>query len=213
MSTIWRNRTLALGGLLQAIHSVQEIARHGNAPTEAIATSLASIFKTDPKGVEDIYGSVEGVSLGLQTLTQQLDRKRHRPNPDLLRYLINIMYLEQRLKSRPQILTQIGEQIREIAHQQENFSPTHPQVISRLADVYLNTISTLTPRIQIRGEETHLRQPENIERIRALLLAAIRSAVLWRQVGGNRFHLLFRSRQLLQEARTLLQEPPKAGAA
>lgn len=213
MSNVWHNRTIALAGMLQALHSVQQIARHGNTPADAIATSLASLFKMNPKTAEDVYGNIEGLSVGLRLLSQQLDRKRHRTDPELLRYLINIMYMEQRLKKRPQILAQIADQIKHIEKHIEDFSPTHPEVIARLSETYVNTISTITPRIQIRGEETHLRQPENIERVRALLLAGIRSAVLWRQMGGNRLHLLFHSRQLLYEAHNLLRRIPEAGAA
>jgi high frequency lysogenization protein len=205
MRNIWHNRTLALAGILQALHSVQQIARHGNAPTDAIATSLASVFKINPESAEDVYGGIGGLSLGLQLLSQQLNRKRYRTDPELLRYLINIMYLEKRLRNRPKILAEIADQIKQLEQQTGDIFSIHPDTIARLADIYLSTISTMTPRIQIRGEETHLRQPENIERVRALLLAGIRSAVLWRQMGGSRLHLLFYSRQLLQETRILIQ--------
>ncbi|ADJ27997.1 high frequency lysogenization protein HflD [Nitrosococcus watsonii] len=213
MSNVWYNRTLALAGIIQALNSVQQIARQGNAPIDTVATSLASVFKMNPKSAEDVYGNIEGISVGLQVLGQQLNRKSYRTDPELLRYLTNIMYLEQRLKKRPRILAQIADQIKHIEPQTEELSPADPSIIARLADTYVSTISTLTPRIQIRGEETHLRQPENIERIRALLLAAIRSAVLWRQMGGTRLHLLFQGRQLLYETHTLLKRIPRAGAA
>lgn len=205
MRNVWHNRTLALAGILQALHSVQQIARHGNAPTDAIATSLASVFKINPESAEDVYGGIGGLSLGLQLLSQQLNRKRYRTDPELLRYLINIMYLEKRLRNRPKILAEIADQIKLLEQQTGDIFSIHPDTIARLADIYLKTISTMTPRIQIRGEETHLRQPENIERVRALLLAGIRSAVLWRQMGGSRLHLLFYSRQLLQETQILTQ--------
>ncbi|MGR6034435.1 MAG: high frequency lysogenization protein HflD [Candidatus Nitrosoglobus sp.] len=213
MRNVWHNRTLALAGILQALHSVQQIARHGNAPTDAIATSLASVFKINPESAEDVYGGIGGLSLGLQLLSQQLNRKRYRTDPELLRYLINIMYLEKRLRNRPKILAKIADQIKQLEQQTGDIFSIHPDTIARLADIYLNTISTMTPRIQIRGEETHLRQPENIERVRALLLAGIRSAVLWRQMGGSRLHLLFYSRQLLQETQILTQRLSEANSA
>lgn len=213
MSNVWRDRTLALAGLCQALHSVQQIAREGSASTDAVAVSLSSVFKMNPKSVEEVYGSVEGLLPGLRVLTQQLDRKRRRTDPELLRYTLNVLHVEQRLKKRPQIMSKIGEQIKQIEQETENFSPTHPQAIARLAETYLHTVSTISPRIQVRGEETHLKQAENIERIRALLLAAIRSTVLWRHRGGNRFHLLFQSRYLLQKAHYLLQNPSEVDAA
>lgn len=213
MSDVWRDRTLALGGLYQALHSVQQIARGGNAPTDAIAISLGSVFKMNPASAQEVYGDIEGLSPGLRILSQQLDRKRHRTDPELLRYTINVMYIEQRLRKRPEIMAKIGEQIKQIAEETKDFSPTHPQVIARLAETYVHTVGAISPRIQVRGEETHLKQPDNIERIRALLLAAIRSTVFWRHKGGNRFHLLFQSHHLLKRAHYLLRNPSEADAA
>lgn len=205
MKNIWQNRALALAGILQALHSVQQIAHHGNAPMDAITTSLASIFKLNPESAEDVYGGIGKLSTGLQILNQQLNKKRYRADPELLRYLINIMYLEQKLRNYPKLLGEITYKIQLLEQQTEDIRSIQPDTIARLADIYLNTISTMTPRIQIRGEETHLKQPENIERVRALLLASIRSAVLWRQTGGSRLHLLLYSRQLSQETQILIQ--------
>ncbi|BAW80318.1 high frequency lysogenization protein hflD [Candidatus Nitrosoglobus terrae] len=205
MKNIWQNRALALAGILQALHSVQQIARYGNAPTDAITASLASIFKLNPESAEDVYGGIGKLSTGLQILNQQLNKKRYRADPELLRYLINIMYLEQKLRNHPKLLGEITYKIQLLEQQTEDIRSIQPDTIAQLADIYLNTISTMTPRIQIRGEETHLKQPENIERVRALLLASIRSAVLWRQTGGSRLHLLLYSRQLSQETQILIQ--------
>ena len=41
------------------------------------------------------------------------------------------------------------------------------------------------------------------DKIRACLLAGIRSAVLWRQVGGSKWQLLFHRKKLVQAARQL----------
>ena len=39
-----------------------------------------------------------------------------------------------------------------------------------------------------------------------LLFAAVRSAILWQQVGGSRFHLMFRRDRILTIARELHKE-------
>ena len=41
------------------------------------------------------------------------------------------------------------------------------------------------------------------DKIRACLLAGIRSAVLWRQVGGSKWQLLFHRKKLVQAAQQL----------
>lgn len=60
-------------------------------------------------------------------------------------------------------------------------------------------------RLQIHGEMQFLQNPRNAERIRALLLAGIRSATLWQQLGGNRWQLFFSRRKILNDAYALLR--------
>jgi CII-binding regulator of phage lambda lysogenization HflD len=58
-----------------------------------------------------------------------------------------------------------------------------------LAALYQDTISRLTMRIHVKGVPEHLRKQAVADKIRALLLAGIRSALLWHQLGGRRWHL------------------------
>ena len=54
------------------------------------------------------------------------------------------------------------------------------------------------------GEHNYLANPANADRIRALLLAGMRSAVLWRQLGGSRWQILFKRKHIITEARRIL---------
>jgi high frequency lysogenization protein len=56
----------------------------------------------------------------------------------------------------------------------------------------------LQQRIQVKGNAIYLQQPNVAERIRCLLFSAIRSAVLWRQLGGRKYHLLFYRKALIK---------------
>ena len=53
--------------------------------------------------------------------------------------------------------------------------------------------------------DSHLQVSSNAARIRALLLAGIRSARLWRQLGGSRWQMVFSRRRLLNELYPLLR--------
>jgi high frequency lysogenization protein len=57
----------------------------------------------------------------------------------------------------------------------------------------------------VNGEHVHLTRKENADRIRALLLAGLRAAVLWRQSGGGRLLMLLRYKKLIAEAQRLLR--------
>jgi high frequency lysogenization protein len=56
----------------------------------------------------------------------------------------------------------------------------------------------------VSGENSYLESPDMANKVRALLLAGIRAAVLWRQCGGSRWQLLFKRRAIIKAAETLL---------
>jgi len=76
-------------------------------------------------------------------------------------------------------------------------------VFEALAYGYQQTLSQLKPRVMVSGEQRYLSEQRNSDRIRALLLAGVRSALLWRQAGGVRWKLLFVRSSLQREARRL----------
>ena len=63
----------------------------------------------------------------------------------------------------------------------------------------------------VRGEQAVLASADSQHMIRALLLAGMRAAVLWRQCGGNRMKLIFQRKALLECSRELLLEARQPG--
>ena len=84
----------------------------------------------------------------------------------------------------------------------QDFDPR--QEAARLAQLYAETLSRLHPRVMVEGNQAFLQQAARQNDIRALLLAAVRAAVLWRQLGGTQWRLLFRRKQYSMLARGLL---------
>ena len=78
------------------------------------------------------------------------------------------------------------------------------QQVEAVAELYQDTISTIEPRVIVQRKPDDLQKERNLHWIRALLFAGLRSAVLWRQVGGSRWSLLFGRQKLLMAARELL---------
>jgi len=93
-----------------------------------------------------------------------------------------------------------------IRSQRENSGNPLLDTIDDLAQLYARTISTLTPRIIVSGEHGYLTNPRTAARVRAVLLAGIRAAYLWNQLGGRRWHLVFRRSRTGKAADQLLQE-------
>jgi high frequency lysogenization protein len=101
-------------------------------------------------------------------------------------------------------MSQLGDRIQMIERQVEHFDLLDEQMISNLASVYLDVISPIGPRIQVAGTPEVLQQTANQQKVRALLLSGIRCAVLWRQVGGRRLHLVFGRKKMVDQAKILL---------
>jgi len=122
------------------------------------------------------------------------------------RYVIGLLHLQRKLKKNRVMLQRVAEGIERARRQSEHYAIDHPNVIANLADTYSETLSTLQPRIMVSGEHQHLSNTDNANLIRALLLAGIRSAVLWDQLGGSRWQILLQRKRFIEEARRILDE-------
>ena len=121
-----------------------------------------------------------------------------------MRYALSIIHLESRLRKNGHMMNQLGESIQASVRQADHFHITHESVIGNLADTYKQTLSTLSFRIKVAGNPQILQNSHNANKVRALLLAGIRAAILWRQVGGRRWHLLFNRKRYIKDAQGLL---------
>jgi len=198
------DRTLALGGVFQAAWLVDQVARTGKLLQPEYETTIGSLFEFSPVSTEAVFGSRFEIRRGLQALIEQLESREETRNLYVMRYTIGLLILERKLAAQPQMLQKIGSELENTGHQIRHFGLIHENVIAHLADIYSHTISTLTPRIMVSGENNQLQRQENANKVRALLLAGVRAAVLWRQCGGNRWQLFFQRKKYLQQAKNLL---------
>jgi high frequency lysogenization protein len=197
------DRAIALAGVFQAAFLAQQIAREGRVDEAAFENSLNSILQTDPEDVAAVYGGPSGVRLGLATLVRQLDRPGGR-DLEITRHTVTLLQLAPRLNADPSRMANLAEGIDNTRAKLEEFPLSHENQVSALADLYQRNVSTLGPRVMVRGEPLHLQDPGNQARIRAALLAGVRAAILWQQCGGSRWTLLFGRRRLTSAAQTLL---------
>ncbi|HKJ77623.1 MAG TPA: high frequency lysogenization protein HflD, partial [Gammaproteobacteria bacterium] len=183
------NQTLALAAILQALRQVQSLAHEGRSDPDVLATAVHSIFARDPEDVATVFGGLEAVRGGLALVHSQLQSASKPLDKERLRYLVTLLHLERKLARRRDLLDRIGQGIDRARQQAEHFQPTHESVLGSLADTYSQTVSTLRPRVLVAGEPVYLENSATADKVRTFLLAAIRSAVLWRQAGGSRTRL------------------------
>jgi len=195
-----QDKLIALAGIYQAALCVKQVARQGSVDTDAMRPCIYSLFQTDADSVSEIYGAPGSLSAGARELVDQIGGGQRR-ELELIRYAVSLLKLERVLSGRREIVSSIGEGIEQARAKLEHFPMLHPNVLAHLADIYSRTVSRLQPRIMVQGDPRHLHIPDNQNRIRALLLAGVRSAWLWRQVGGSRWKILLGRKQLLADAR------------
>lgn len=201
---------MALAGLFQSARLVQQLAREGRAESYALEASIRSILAIDAASVGAVYGGARGARLGLEQLRDKLAGQSAPTDVEMARYVVALLHLEAVLRQRPAMLDAIRSGIETAQSQMQFFASSapadgvHPLLVEKLAELYSQTISTLTPRIMVNGEHGHLANPAIAARVRAVLLAGIRSAVLWRQLGGRRWQLLFRRGKIARAAADLL---------
>lgn len=199
------DRTVALAGVFQAAYMVDQIANQGNCNSYSLENSLTSLTITAPENTLSVFGgSVYNLRQGLHALNEFMTPKSQGITPNALRYAISLLHIESRLRRDSELLNTIAQRLDQLDKQLEHFDITHENVIKSIAEIYKDTISTLKFRIQVNGNPTYLQNPANAEKIRAILLAGVRAAILWRQVGGRRWHLIFSRKQYQQASERLM---------
>lgn len=198
-------RLIALAGIFQAASLVRDIAVSGQFDKSDFETCIHSLFRIDAQTAEDVYGHSALLRTGFRAIAEQLGSPQYQPTDrtrdmDIAKYAINIMVLERRLAKDPAMLAAIAEGISRAENQAEHFTKTHENVIANLAHLYSQTISTIKPRVMVNGQHNYISNPTHTNQIRALLLAAIRAAVLWRQCGGTRWQLFFKRNAIVEQA-------------
>lgn len=202
-----QQRLLALAGMTQAAHLVHQVATSGQLQTEPSMVSWQSLFVTNPQHISEIYGGnqcLPNLNLGLNTLSAVLQQDPQTPVAEITRYLIGMIHLQGKLSKNPSCLENIAKQLDRSAQQVELYGIAHANVTASLADIYTHNLSQFRFRIQVTGNPVYLQQATNANRVRSLLLAGIRSTVLWRQLGGRRWHFVLGKQKLEQHLQTLL---------
>ncbi|MDX8408992.1 MAG: high frequency lysogenization protein HflD [Mariprofundales bacterium] len=199
-------RVFALAALLQPVAMVHTIARSGQCDAGNFSRAIHAIFASGHDALAIYDGEIAHLQHGLKLLEQLLDGdiKADRAKP-ILTYAANLIGLEKQLRHQPAMLETLNIGITR-AHKQAIYfdSEQHDNVIAAIAGLYGDTISQLKPRVVVRGKAEFLRQSSNTNRVRTLLLAALRGAHYWHQAGGSHWKLLLGRKRIKKQASELL---------
>ena len=201
-----QEQVIALAGLFQAMEAIENIAQQGRCDEQTLETALNSLFVGNPENTLDVFGDLTNLKPGLAKVRDLLNKSNTDKRLNAVRYALAIVHLEPKLNKQKDMLSTIGQRLERAESQVEHFSLLHENVLESIAAIYLDTISTFQLRVQISGEERLLSISQNVAKIRSLLLSGIRAATLWRQVGGRRWHFIFKRAELAKQAEFLLSK-------
>lgn len=191
-------RSIALAGVLQACQQVQLLARTGQADQSVYNDSVQSILVLDAVNTPAVYGGLGGVRSGLSLIAKGILNSPQADDHEILRYMMSIMQLQSQLFNN-------REKFGDFAQSVERLSGFSKDDLNQAcSDVYQSHLSVLRPQIIVQGEQHHLQQVGVPEQVRTMLLAAIRSAVLWQQKGGSKFRLVWERTRMRHAAESQL---------
>ena len=199
-------QTLALAGVAQAARIVDLAAKTGSWPTPFVEASVHSLFCFDPDEVEEVFGTIQGVRLGLEQLSTCLRLSQDPAAADTLRYMLAILQLEKRFARRDDLLSIVHSRLKHTAYKAENFSSDINSLSSNISSIYQDTLSGLPYRIKVTGSAQHLNNPRVADLVRTVLLCGVRAAFLWRQLGGSRLKLMLSRGSIASTAARLAME-------
>ena len=202
MSNREKEQTIALSAIFQAAELVSILAKTGQVDNDSLKPLVESLLVINTDTTEDIYGGKwdysSNLALGRKISRQALGKERSSVNPDTLRYALSLIHLENKLSKTPEMLSTIGQKISQIEQKKSHYdSVLHENMLASISGMYQDTLSKLSFRIQVHGDSRFLQQPQVANQVRTILMAGIRATMLWRQLGGKRWHLIFKRKALL----------------
>ena len=206
MSQLNRDKTLALAAIFQAAGLASELARKGSTDADAEAFLKQSVLVMDTDAPGDIYPDPQGLKPGLRWLEGcLLEQGRGLQNAgEIIRIALGVVQVEGQFNDNPAVQNTLRTRLDSI-NRQRVMSPdmSTSELNNLLGSAYVDSLGQLRFRVQIRGDAKQLQAAGMAERIRAILLAGVRAAWLWRRLGGRRWHLIFTRGQILREIREI----------
>jgi high frequency lysogenization protein len=200
------NQTIALAGVFQAASLVDQLSTTGKINQSAFDCSFNSLFTFEAPTTIEVYGDLASIQGGLEALEVYLSGEGGKPTKAMTYYILTLLKIAKQLKKNVSMSSDIFEKLQAIDAQSSTFEFGRSNVTSKIGALYQETISTVSPRVIVKGEQSYLSNADTLAKIRTLLLAGIRSAILWNQIGGSQWRLLFTRASYVQSAKKLLDQ-------
>lgn len=204
------DETLALAALFQCCTQIQRVARTGYVDPHAAAAVIRGLIITNPQSCTDIYAPNQ-LLVGFRQVAASFSSQagsKSAETIEITKNVFKIIGLTLTIMRNDAVFNKLGDDIdaarTAVLARYPDYEQGRPEIVLSqdclhdFSELYQSLVSPNFPRLMIYGEEAYLSRVENQEMIRTLLLAAIRAAVLWRQLGGRRRFLFFRRKAIVR---------------
>lgn len=203
------DQVIALAGTFQSCQTVANLAVTGTYDKEIYHTMLKSLFSLNPKTTIDVYGDLSHIKKGLSCVIETLT-SRPRESVSVMQYSFIALRMAAKLLKNPNELEKVGDRLERLTVfygdlTDDVLSEKDDEISYSLSGIYEDLITPVTQRVKIIGKPAYLQNRLTQAQIRTLVFAAIRSAILWYQVGGSRMQFIFGRKKIIQTAKKLLQ--------
>ncbi|MFQ1017358.1 high frequency lysogenization protein HflD [Gilliamella sp. BG7] len=214
MNNKYYHIAIALAGTAQSAILVSQLASTGICNLKLYEQTIKSLFKTSPKTTSDVYDGIENIKIGLQTVIQLLSSGQ-KEQVQIIRYLFGTIGITSKLLKNNDELDKIDQRLKRISGlyldiNDETISTNIDDLSYSLAGIYSDIISPISTKIKVVGKIEFLQNTLVQAKVRTALLGCVRSAILWYQVGGNRFQFLFCRKRICKAAQELLDQINRA---
>ena len=196
-----KNEVISLGAIYQASSEIKKIAWEGKINNKFIEPLIHSVYQTTSNEIEDIYINLKRLNTGLDFLRKQFVGDVFSRDAEVDRYFEAINVLVKNMNKNTEIISNLRDELSN--HKEDVTEENLHDHAEFLSNLYLKTISKINPRIIVNGDNIHLTDNKNASMIRALLLSAIRSFILWQQSGGTKFRIFLFKKKMAEIALTV----------
>lgn len=188
---------VCMSALFLAVETVETLAKTGRCEMTIIEALLPSLLRRNQNQALEYYDHHATLDYGREILLNMLNKQL---DPQIMRYALQLIHIERKLSNNAQLMSVLGQRLKQVAEQAEHFGIGHDNVLANIASIYSDTASKAATKIMVSGEPSILNQQENINKIRSLLMCGVRACSLWRANGGGRWQLIVVRGKMAQRA-------------
>ena len=190
-----RDRALSLAALMYSAILVDRAAQGTQLQPELTDYLLKPVLARNSASVSQLLPATQQRQQLLASAKQLIRGDAN--SVRILGYVVELIELAKRLANHPAAAKALGARLDALDH-------PDPEL---LASIYQDNIGSLGRRIQVHGDAQALQSIAVAAKVRALLLAGVRYAWLWHQLGGRRWQLIIQRNRTLATLTELERTP------